>query len=159
MMALHPIGVIHSPFRAADGTPIQPAFAEQAAGTVVLREELEPALLDIEGFERIWLIYWFDRARPYSPRVVPYRDNQERGLFATRSPCRPNPLGMSVVRLVARKGNTLHVENLDILDGTPLLDIKPYVPQFDAYPGAKAGWLEHAPEDRRRADSRFDETR
>lgn len=155
MIALHPIGVIHSPFHAATGTPIQPAYAEQAAGTVVLDNDLEPALLDIEGFERIWLCYWFDRAGPYSPRVVPYRDNREHGLFATRSPCRPNPVGLSVVRLLSRDGTTLHVEDLDVLDGTPLLDIKPYVPQFDAHPGSEAGWLDDAREDRRRADSRF----
>jgi tRNA-Thr(GGU) m(6)t(6)A37 methyltransferase TsaA len=105
----------------------------------------------------VWLVYWFDRAGPYKPRVVPYRDTHERGLFATRSPCRPNPIGVSVVRLLGREGNVLRVGGIDILDRTPLLDIKPYVPEFDAHPASKAGWLDEQREDRREADGRFHE--
>ena len=157
MIALRPIGVIHSRYRAAAGTPIQPTYAAQSPGTVVVDEGYAPALADLEGFERIWVCYWFHRAGPYAPRVVPYRDTVEHGLFATRSPCRPNPLGLSVVRLVSRDGCTLHVADLDILDGTPLLDIKPYVPQFDAHPDARAGWIDTSREDRRVADTRFHE--
>lgn len=154
-IVIQPIGVIRSPHRTAAGTPIQPAYAEHVDGSVVVDERLEPALADLEGFERIWLIYCLDRARPFEPRVVPYRDTRKRGLFATRAPSRPNPIGMSVVRLLGCEGNVLRVRGLDILDGTPLLDIKPYVPEFDAHPGSRAGWLDARHEDRREADGRF----
>lgn len=136
---MHPIGIIRSPHRTPTGTPIQPAYAERFDGEIVVDKEFEPALADIEGFERIWLIFGFDRAKPFKPRVVPYRDTREHGLFATRSPSRPNPIGMSVVRLLGCEGNILRVRGLDVLDGTPLLDIKPYVPEFDAIPDSKAG--------------------
>jgi tRNA-Thr(GGU) m(6)t(6)A37 methyltransferase TsaA len=155
MITLRPIGVIRSPHRVPAGTPIQPCYARQATGTVILDDDLEPALVDLEGFERIWLCTWFDRAGPYRPLVIPYRDTREHGLFATRSPCRPNPLGLSVVHLLSRDGNVLNVAGLDILDGTPLLDIKPYIPEFDAHPGSKAGWLDEGRADRRVADMRF----
>lgn len=154
-----PIGVIRSPHRAPAGTPIQPCYAQGAEGEVVVREDLEPALMDVEGFERIWLLYAFDRAGSFEPRVTPYRDTQEHGLFATRAPSRPNPLGISVVRLIARADNVLRVCDVDVLDGTPLLDIKPYVPEFDAYPDAKAGWLDQRRDERRVADARFHEDR
>jgi tRNA-Thr(GGU) m(6)t(6)A37 methyltransferase TsaA len=154
-IVVHPIGVIRTPYHSPVGTPIQPTYAEQAEGEVILNEDFAPALADIEGFERIWLIYWFDRAGPFKPRVVPYRDTREHGLFATRSPCRPNRIGMSVVRVLAHCGRTLRVSDVDVLDGTPLLDIKPYVPEFDAYPSAKAGWFDECWEDRRAADGRF----
>jgi tRNA (adenine37-N6)-methyltransferase len=147
-----PVGVIHSPFAEAVGTPIQPCYTQGAEGKVVVDEEYVAALDDIEGFERVWLIYWMDRVKGFTTHVIPYRDTREHGLFATRSPCRPNPIGMSVVRFVRREGRVLHVADIDILDGTPLLDIKPYVPEFDAYPGAKAGWFEAAGEDRTVAD-------
>jgi tRNA-Thr(GGU) m(6)t(6)A37 methyltransferase TsaA len=154
-VSLQPVGVVHTPFRDAAGTPIQPAFADGAAGTVVLDPSFAPALDDIEGFERMWLVYWMDRVGPYQPRVVPYRDTRERGLFATRSPCRPNPLGLSAVRLLRRDGCTLHVLDVDVLDGTPLLDVKPYVPAFDAHPSSRAGWFDRSGLDRRVADGRF----
>jgi len=154
-ITLQPIGVIRTPFTAPAGTPIQPAYAIGTPGEVMVDEAFERALADVDGFERLWLIYWFDRALPFEPRVVPYRDTRERGLFATRSPCRPNPIGLSAVRLVRREGPVLHVLDVDVLDGTPLLDIKPYVPAFDAHVGARAGWLDDVPTDRRHADSRF----
>jgi tRNA (adenine37-N6)-methyltransferase len=153
------IGIIRSPHRAPAGTPIQPAYAEQIEGQVIVDEDLEPALADIDGFERIWLLYCFDRAGIFKPRVVPYRDTCEHGLFATRSPCRPNPIGLSVVRLIGREHNVLRVRGLDILDNTPLLDLKPYVPEFDAHTPSKAGWLDDVGVDggvdRRVADDRF----
>jgi tRNA-Thr(GGU) m(6)t(6)A37 methyltransferase TsaA len=152
---MRPIGTIRSPHKAASGTPIQPAYARGAQGEVVVDDALLAALDDLEGFERIWLVYCFDRAAPFKPRVVPYRDTREHGLFATRSPCRPNPIGMSVVHLVAREGNVLRVRGVDVLDGTPLLDIKPYVPEFDAHPSSKAGWLDERRADREVADERF----
>lgn len=153
-ITLTTIGVIHTPFTAQRGTPIQPATAQGAAGRVVLRPDLAPALQDLAGFERIWLIYAFDRARPWRPRVVPYRDTVERGLFSTRAPTRPNPIGMSVVRLVSIEGAVLHVQGIDVLDQTPLLDLKPYVPEFDAHPDSRAGWLDHG-NHTAQADDRF----
>jgi len=154
-LTLRSVGVIHSPFTVAVGTPIQPAYARGAAGDVVVADSYVEALDDIEGFERVWLIYWMDRVGAFQPRVTPYRDTRARGLFATRAPSRPNPIGVSAVRLLRREGCVLHVADLDILDGTPLLDIKPYVPEFDAYPQSKAGWFEDPGEDRRVADDRF----
>ena len=151
------IGVIHSPHTNPRGTPIQPAYAGEHRGRVVLspREGLSEALDDLEGFERIWLIYWFHRAGPFKPHVVPYRDRHPHGLFATRAPNRPNPIGLSVVRLLGRQGNVLTLGDVDILDGTPLVDIKPYVPEFDVRTPSKAGWLDARREDRRVADDRF----
>ena len=108
-ITLQPIGVIRSPYHAAAGTPIQPAYAEGSEGEVIVDSSFEPALADIEGFERIWLLYWFDRAGAFRPRVIPFRDTREHGVLATRAPCRPNRIGMSVVRLVARTHNVLRV--------------------------------------------------
>ena len=101
----------------------------------------EPALGDLEGCDRIWLLFWADRASAPVARVVPYRDTRERGLFSTRAPARPNPIGLSCVRLLGIGGRFVHVEELDLLDGTPLLDIKPYVAQYDSFPDATLGWL------------------
>lgn len=154
---LRVIGRIRTPFVGARGTPIQTAYARGVEGSVVLDEAVAGALDDLEGFERVWLLYWMDRAVAFRPRVVPYRDTRERGLFATRSPCRPNPIGLSVVRVVRRSGCVLHVADVDILDDTPLLDIKPYVPEFDAHPASRAGWFEACGADRRVADDRFHE--
>ncbi len=154
-LVVRPIGVIRTPFRTASGTPIQPAYGLQATGEVEIREEYEAALSDIEGFGRVWLIYWLDRAAPFKARVLPYRDTVPRGLFATRSPCRPNPIGMSAVRLLRREGCILYVAELDVLDQTPLIDLKPYVPAFDAHADSAAGWLGETTEDRRCADGRF----
>lgn len=152
------IGVIRTPFLSVEGTPIQPVYSAGAEGKVIVDEPYEEALGDLEGFERIWLVYWLDRAGPYRPRVVPYRDTVEHGLFATRSPCRPNPIGLSLVTLSAREGCTLSVRDVDVLDGTPLLDIKPYVPEFDCCPDSRSGWFERAGADRRIADGRFHES-
>jgi tRNA-Thr(GGU) m(6)t(6)A37 methyltransferase TsaA len=152
---LHPIGIIRSAFTDAVGTPIQPAYAQGEEGQVIVNKQYAAALGDIEGFERVWLIYWMDRAKPFKAHVVPYRDTQEHGLFATRAPCRPNPIGISVVRLLRRQERTLIVSEIDILDGTPLLDIKPYVPDFDAHPESKAGWFDARGTNRKRADDRF----
>lgn len=154
-IVLQSIGFIRSPYKRAMGAPIQPIYAESVEGDVVVDESFASALDDIDGFERIWLLYCLDRAKPWKSKVVPYRDTHERGLFATRAPSRPNPVGLSVVRLLARQGNALRVRGLDILDGTPLLDIKPYVPEFDAFPGSKAGWFDARRGGRRRADGRF----
>ena len=153
---LNPIGVIRSPFRDAPGTPIQPVFAADARGTVEVFPDCADGLWDLAEFERVWLLYWFDRSGPARLRVVPFRDTVERGVFATRSPCRPNAIGLSCVRLLGVAEHVLTVADLDILDGSPLLDIKPYVPEFDSFPGAKAGWLDARRVDRTHADDRFE---
>lgn len=149
-----PIGVILSPWIELRGTPIQPVFAEGARGQVVVDPEYAEALTDIEGFDRLWLIYWLDRVSPYRPLVTPYLDDHPHGVLATRSPARPNPIGLSVVRLVERRGCTLEVADLDVVDQTPLLDVKPYVPRFDAWEG-RAGWVDGAPSRTTRDDGRF----
>jgi tRNA-Thr(GGU) m(6)t(6)A37 methyltransferase TsaA len=154
---LQPIGVIRTPHRCQAGTPIQPFAAKDVAGEIEVFPPFRAALQDLLGFERVWILYWFHQAKPFSPRVIPYRDVVERGLFATRAPGRPNPIGLSAVRLliVNVASGVLKVLDVDMLDGTPLLDIKPYVPKFDCYPDAKAGWLEASGADRDIADGRF----
>jgi len=155
-MTLAEIGIIHSPFKEPTGTPIQPVFSEGAEGTVEVLPQYAEGLRDLVGFDRIWLLYWFDRSGPARLSVMPFRDTMEHGIFATRAPCRPNAIGMSCVRLLSVAANTLTIACVDILDGTPLLDIKPYVPQFDSYPKSRAGWLERpGRESRTRADARF----
>ena len=149
------IGVIRTPFLEAAGTPIQSVYGENIEGRVLLFEPYAAALGDIEGFDRLWLIYWMDRVNEFKPRIIPYRDDREHGVFATRSPSRPNPIGMSVVRLVRKQGHILHIADIDMVDGTRLLDIKPYIPAFDSHPGCRAGWVDTARVDRRRADDRF----
>ena len=149
-LELTPIGLIHSPHRQAEGTPIQPRWAAGIEGTVEVFPEFEPGLRDLDGFDRIWLLYWFDRARTVRLDVVPYLDTQARGVFATRAPSRPNPIGLSCVRLVRVDGCNLHVHGIDLIEGTPILDIKPYLPYADAFPDSKAGWIDaipvHAPQ-------------
>ena len=122
------IGIVRSPFKQAQGTPIQPAFANGSEGQIEVFNEFVEGLSDLRFFERIWLIYLFDRTSGAKNKVVPFRDTQERGIFSTRAPCRPNPIGMSAVRLLEIKYNIVRVGEIDILDGTPLLDIKPYIP-------------------------------
>jgi tRNA-Thr(GGU) m(6)t(6)A37 methyltransferase TsaA len=157
-LRLKPIGVVHSPYREPGGTPIQPAFGGGVRGEVEVFEEYADALDDLEGFEHIWLIFWLHRARPHRLKVVPYRDTVERGVFATRAPSRPNPIGLSMVRLIGREGNRLQIEGLDLLDGTPLLDIKPYIPKIDARAGSRAGWFDKILKAREVADGRFHQT-
>jgi tRNA (adenine37-N6)-methyltransferase len=156
IMKLMPIGIIHTPYKQATGTPVQGALAEGVAGTVEVLPEYVAGLRDLDGFERVWLVYWFDRAKAAELVVKPYLDTRERGLFATRAPSRPNPIGLSAVRLVRVAGNVLHVEGVDMLDGTPLLDIKPYVPRFDAFAAERVGWLAGAGRGGAVADGRFE---
>jgi len=150
-----PIGTIHSPFRQPEGTPIQPSRARWAKGTVSLEAAFQQGLRDIEGFERIWLIYYFHEAPPGQLLVRPFLDTTPRGVFSTRSPARPTPLGMSAVRLLGVHDDCLEVADIDVVDGTPLLDIKPYVPEFDSYPGSKAGWFDESSSQMQHADDRF----
>ena len=136
-----PIGIIHSPFKEPEGTPIQPTAAIGIDGTVEVFQEYAEGLRDIEGFSHIILIYHFHLAQGYSLKVKPFLDDQFHGVFATRAPSRPNPIGLSVVRLIRVEKNLLHIRDVDVVDGTPLLDIKPYVPEFDGRKTEKAGWL------------------
>jgi tRNA-Thr(GGU) m(6)t(6)A37 methyltransferase TsaA len=138
--------------------PIQSSGALGTKGTIKVYPQYAEALKDLEGFSHIILLYHFHKAKEASLVVVPFLDSQPRGTFATRAPNRPNAIGLSVVALVAREANILRVENIDILDGTPLLDIKPYVPQFDVHPASRVGWLERAEAGRLRhekSDDRF----
>ncbi|MGD9001289.1 MAG: tRNA (N6-threonylcarbamoyladenosine(37)-N6)-methyltransferase TrmO [Anaerolineae bacterium] len=137
-----PIGVIHSPFKEPKGTPIQPPSAEGVAGTVEVFPEYVEGLMDLDGFSHIILLYHFHLSRTSSLRVKPYMDDEVHGVFAMRGPSRPNPIGLSIVRLVRVEGPVLHIRDVDIVDGTPVLDIKPYVPQFDARDVERIGWLD-----------------
>jgi tRNA (adenine37-N6)-methyltransferase len=154
-IVFHPIGVIHSPFKQQQGTPIQSALAGEAAGWIDVNPAYAPALRDLQEVERIWLLYHLDRTADFKPLVTPYLDTAEHGLFATRSPARPNPIGMSVVRLRSICGPRIDVVGIDILDGTPLLDIKPYVPDFDAFRPSCAGWFDRVSTRKAEADARF----
>lgn len=138
-----PIGVIHSPFTDLTGMPIQPTGAQGIKGSVEIFGEYTEGLKDIEGFSHLFLVYNFHRCSSYHLTVTPFLDTTPHGVFATRAPRRPNAIGLSVVRLIEVKGTTLVIEDVDILDGTPLLDLKPYVPAFDSYPVASSGWLEN----------------
>jgi len=151
------IGTIHTPFTDLSDMPIQPTGDTSAPGTVHLDPRLTPALKDLDGFSHVILVYHFHRSKRVDLTVTPFMDSVPRGVFATRAPTRPNPIGISVVELRGVEGNILQLGNVDILDGTPLLDIKPYVAKFDAPQDARAGWLEDSGMDVRKArsDDRF----
>jgi tRNA (adenine37-N6)-methyltransferase len=153
-----PIGVIHTPFSKKEGTPIQPNGALGVKGKIIIKEEYCDGLVDLDGFSHIILVYHFHKSSGYDLRVTPFLDNRKRGLFSTRAPRRPNPIGMSVVRLLNIEGNTLYVENVDILNMTPLLDIKPYISGFDNHETEKNGWIENKTGRLKviRADKRFE---
>ena len=136
-----PIGVIHSPFKDIDGMPIQPAGAKGIKGTVEVKQKYIDGLKDIEGFSKIILIYHFHLSKEYTLHVKPFLDDELHGVFATRAPRRPNSIGISVVSLEKVEGPILHIREVDIVDGTPLLDIKPYIPEFDIRKVERIGWL------------------
>ena len=136
-----PIGLIHSEHVTAEKTPIQPVYAKGCKGEAVLFPEYAEGLADLDGFSHIYLIYYFHQAPPQRLTVKPFLQDIKRGLFATRAPGRPNAIGLSIVELLGRKGCALHLDGLDILDNTPLLDIKPYTAKFDCIPSARNGWL------------------
>ena len=156
-ISYQPIGTIHSPFHDVEKVPIQPAAASGIRGTVEVLPEFAAGLQDLEGFSHIILLYHLHRVTQSRLTVVPFLDDQPRGVFATRAPSRPNPIGLSIVRLLGVERNLLHVENVDIVDGTPLLDIKPYVPAFDHNEAERTGWLETTGErvKEKRSDDRF----
>lgn len=154
-LVIRPIGTIHTPFKQTEGTPIQSVFAPDIRGTAEVLPEFAAGLKDLAEFDRIWLVYHLHRSSPARMCLKPFRDDREHGVFATRAPSRPNPLGLSCVRLLSVRDNTLEIAGVDMVDGTPLLDIKPYVPQFDSHPTARAGWLDEYRVDRTQADDRF----
>ncbi len=139
-MNIQPIGKIYTPFSEKKDCPIQPPYASDAEGRVELFPEYEPGLKDITGFSHIHLIYLFDRAGEIQMVRPPFLDDTPHGIYASRHPCRPNGIGLSIVKLLACEGRFLTVSGVDMLDGTPLVDIKPYIPKFDAFPSASEGW-------------------
>jgi len=152
-----PIGVIHTPFTKPEDMPIQPSGGAGIKGTVELFEECRAGLKDLDGFSHVILLYHFHRSQGFNLHVVPFMDSEPRGLFATRAPRRPNSIGLSTVRLNRIEDGVLYIENVDIVDGTPLIDIKPYVPEFDMQADIQRGWLEHVRKtvSQRKSDDRF----
>jgi tRNA-Thr(GGU) m(6)t(6)A37 methyltransferase TsaA len=140
-LLIRPIGVVRSPYKEKVEAPRQ-GTAGGAKGTVELLPGFEDAVSDLETFDRIWILFWFDQAEGWRPKVLPPRSEEKRGVFATRSPHRPNPIGITAVRLERVSGLVLHVADLDLVDGTPVIDIKPYIPYADAFPDASSGWVD-----------------
>ena len=154
----NPIGIIYSVFKESKGTPIQPNAVKESSGEIIIFDEYVDCLKDLEGFSHIYLIFHFNYlSRAFTPLVKPFLDDTLRGVFSTRAPHRPNSIGLSVVKLDRIEGNKLTISELDILDKTPLLDIKPYVPQFDNRENCRIGWLEQKIDDlkNKKDDGRF----
>ncbi len=159
-IVFNPIGIIHSSFKQVERIPIQSAFSKDGEGVIEIFHQFKQGLKDLKGFSHIILLYHFHKSKGYSLLCRPFLDDVKRGLFATRAPRRPNSIGLSVVRLKKIRGNILRVASLDILDGTPLIDIKPYIPKFDAPKSTKVGWFEKAFRKKQHihtADNRFAE--
>jgi tRNA (adenine37-N6)-methyltransferase len=142
-MMIKPIGIIRTPYQKKADCPIQPIYAPDSAGQVEVFKPYEAGLKDIETFSHIYLLYQFDRAGEIKLVRSTFLDDEPHGLFASRHPCRPNAIGLSIVRLKKRTKNLLEVEGIDLLDKTPLLDIKPYIPRFDVFPKASPGWTKN----------------
>jgi tRNA (adenine37-N6)-methyltransferase len=140
-VVFRPIGLIHTRFGEQNGTPIQAAMANDEQGSIEIFPEFQEGLSGLEQFSHLIVLYHLHQIKSWAVRVKPYLDEQEHGLFATRSPKRPNPIGISVVRLDRIAGGTLHFHGADMLDGTPVLDLKPYVPAFDHHPADRVGWI------------------
>ena len=156
-MKVNPIGIIHTPFQSLENMPIQPKGASEVAGEVILDPMYSDGLADLEGFSHCYLIYFFHRARAVKMSVVPFMDTARRGIFATRSPLRPNHIGLSIVELVGVENNRLIIRGVDMLDNTPLLDIKPYIEAFDNVMSSRSGWFKATENEvaAKRSDSRF----
>jgi tRNA-Thr(GGU) m(6)t(6)A37 methyltransferase TsaA len=157
-IVLKPIGIIRTPYKNLEGTPIQPSGACGVRGTVEVEEAFREGLLDLKGFSHVFLLYLFHQSKGFNLVVKPFLDDARHGVFSTRAPRRPNPIGLSVVRLVDVSEGTLHVEGVDMVDGTPLLDIKPFIPDFDLPCGEiRTGWLSGRSKNATslRADNRF----
>ncbi len=156
-ITFRPIGIIHSPFSKLEGMPIQPSAAKGIKGHIVVFEEYAEGLCDLDGFSHIMLLYHLHLSNSYNLKVIPFLDDQERGVFATRAPQRPNPIGLSVVKLIGIDANILKIENVDIIDGTPLLDIKPYIAEMENVNQYRIGWLSNSLKQMtsKRSDKRF----
>jgi tRNA-Thr(GGU) m(6)t(6)A37 methyltransferase TsaA len=141
-MTLQPIGVVHSPFQWRDEAPRQANVGDPRDAVIVLKPGLQNTLKDLAGFDYCWVLFFFSYSKGWKQQIVPPRDTVKRGIFATRSPDRPNALGLSAVRLIAIKGTRLHIRGHDLLNGTPVMDLKPYIPAYDSFPQAKAGWVD-----------------
>lgn len=153
----HPIGIVHSPFKKIEGMPIQPGGGKRIKAEIEIFPEFSEGLADLEGFSHIILLYHFHKTQGARLTVKPFLDHQSRGVFSTRAPSRPNPIGLSIVRLLESKDSVLYVENVDILDKTPVVDIKPYVPGFDHFAVDRIGWLENSVDEAKamKSDDRF----
>jgi tRNA-Thr(GGU) m(6)t(6)A37 methyltransferase TsaA len=156
-MHLTPIGIIRTPFENREGMPIQPTGAKDIKGKIIISPEYEQGLSDIDGFSHLILLYHFHKSIGFDLMVTPFMGTSIRGLFSTRAPRRPNPIGLSTIRLVSRENNILNIQDIDVLNNTPLFDIKPYVPEFDTNTKVRAGWLEKKQNKAKSmtADSRF----
>ena len=152
-----PIGIVHTPFKQIHNMPIQPASASGIQGKLILKPEFTQGLRDLEGVSHVYLIYYLHKVKNHQLLVIPFMDTVPRGVFSTRAPKRPNPIGLSVVKLVSIENNILYLENVDMLDGTPVLDIKPYVPTFDLQDEFRVGWLKETDDEvkSKRSDGRF----
>ena len=157
MVDFRHIGTIHSDFKQKEGVPIQSVFSKGSKGWIEILPEYTDGLKDLDGFSHIFLIYHFHKSSGHSNLVKPFLDDEKRGVFSTRAPRRPNPIGLSIVKLEQIEDNKLFIRDVDIIDGTPLLDIKPYVERFDSRENARSGWLDKRMEAEKRhfADSRF----
>jgi len=151
------IGIIHTPFTTLEDMPIQPKGAKEVVGTIEVNDEFAEGLADLDGFSHIYLLYEFHMAQRTVLKVIPFMDNQERGVFSTRSPLRPNHIGLSIVRIEKIDKNIITVLGIDVLDGTPLLDIKPYIAAFDEISESSSGWMQASEKDvsNKRSDKRF----
>ena len=156
-MNFTPIGVIHTPFKDLKGMPIQPSGAADVKGKIIILPEYEAGLSDIEGFSHVILLYHFHKSKGFDLMVTPFLDTCQRGLFSTRAPRRPNPIGLSIVQLISREKNILFIQGIDVVDSTPLIDIKPYVPKFDTKAVTATGWLEKSQKksETMKSDDRF----
>lgn len=154
---IQPIGIIHTPFTNLEDMPIQPKGAQGTIGEIILDKEHQEGLADLQGFSHIYLLYQFHQAKRTALTVTPFMDTNPRGVFATRSPLRPNHIGLSIVELISINENILQVRGIDVLDGTPLVDIKPYIAAFDEVTESRSGWMKGTKNDvaEKRSDSRF----
>ncbi|WP_028585644.1 tRNA (N6-threonylcarbamoyladenosine(37)-N6)-methyltransferase TrmO [Desulfogranum mediterraneum] len=157
MLTIEPIGTIHSPIDTPENAPIQPRGAEGLQGEIEIFPRFSAGLADLEGFSHLYLIYHFHLAKRTSLEVTPFMDTSQRGVFATRSPLRPSHIGLSIVRLLGIRDNILTIQGIDTVDQTPLLDIKPYIENFDLVKESRSGWMQAGPEEvaARRSDDRF----
>jgi len=154
---MRPIGYVRSPIKDRSMAPIQPEGGKDIRGTIEIMPEFVEGLRDLEGFSRIQVIFHLHESEDYSLTVIPFLDDRERGVFSTRAPRRPNPIGLSSVILERIQGNKMHIRGMDMIDGTPVLDIKPYVPRIDSHPDERIGWIEDRDQgmENSRSDGRF----